>query len=102
MPVICLICGALILGAIFFKITGKPHLAHYSLCALMGFFFGLMVAALALPLAENALSWWYLQGRFLQFRQLLYSVRLCLWLGGGAVTGSLLGILMVQWSRRKR
>jgi hypothetical protein len=102
MPVLCLFCGALIVGVIFFRVTARPHLAQYLLCALMGFLLGLMGALLTLPLAESVLSWWYLQGSFSQLRQVLYSVRLCLWLGGGAVPGALIGILMVQWSRRKR
>jgi len=116
MPVICLFCGTLFLGVLFFKITGKSHLAHYLAGALMGFSFGLMVAMLAVPLAENVLNRWYFQGsfsqfrgsfsqfqgNFYQFRQVLYSVRLCLWLGGGAVTGTLMGILIVQRVRRNR
>jgi len=109
MPVIYFFCGTLFLGVLFFKITGKPHLAHYFAGALMGLSFGLMVAMLVIPLAENVLNRWYFQGSFpqfkgsfSQFRQALYNLRLCLWLGGGALTGSLLGVLMVQWSRRNR
>ena len=94
--VICLYCGALIVCVLTMRFSARPHIAELVLCALMGSVIGFMVAAMVLPPFEGVLLSWCRKGSFLQ-RTLPE-----LWPVGGAVTGALVGILLVQWSRRDR
>jgi len=100
---ICLVCGALIVGWVALFVSAKSGAAEYLGLALAGFIYGFVAAIVTFPVVETVFRLRGLPGgSFLQVPKVLVRILPEVWLTGGGVTGGLIGILLVQLTRRDR